>query len=190
MSLGDQLNQLLPQTQCTLCDYQGCRPYAQAMAEGTADIDRCAPGGIPTLEALAKILKKNPDPYRATVEARYKPPSKVLIDTKACIGCTKCIPSCPVGAIAGAPKHLHQVIDHQCTGCDLCISTCPVNCIHPTETMAVGDQTIQAQRAYWQDLYEKTEKIKAKRLDEKKSRYEYAKAQRQALLDRIKKESL
>jgi electron transport complex protein RnfB len=185
MNLSDALNQQLPQTQCTLCDYPGCRPYAEAMAAGTADLDRCAPGGLPTLEALAKLLGKDPAPYRATVTARYKPPSKVVIDAEACIGCVKCIPVCPVGAIAGAPKHLHQVLTHQCTGCDLCLAICPVNCIQSTESPPTADQA-----AYWQTLHERTEKIKAKRLDERKLRYEKTKTQGQALLDRLKQGSL
>ena len=32
--LSDQINAILPQTQCGQCGYPGCRPYAEAIADG------------------------------------------------------------------------------------------------------------------------------------------------------------
>jgi electron transport complex protein RnfB len=127
-SLVDRLDDLLPQTQCRRCGYAGCRPYAEALAAGEADINRCPPGGAQTINALAYLLERKPkplDPECGTVE----PGIVAVIDEDECIGCTKCIQACPVDAILGAAKHMHTVIEAECTGCELCIEPCPVDCI-------------------------------------------------------------
>lgn len=127
-ALVDALDALLPQTQCRKCGFDGCRPYAVAMAQAAADIDRCPPGGIPGVERLAVQLGRPVvplDPGRGPV----LPPSAALIDESACIGCTLCIQACPVDAIVGAAKVMHTVLLDACTGCELCIPPCPVDCI-------------------------------------------------------------
>ncbi len=53
-----RIDALLPQTQCTRCGYAGCSPYAAAIAEGTADINQCPPGGTATIHALAALLER------------------------------------------------------------------------------------------------------------------------------------
>lgn len=128
-TLIDRLDALLPQTQCGLCGFGGCRPYAAALADGAADIDRCPPGGDSGAAALAAALECAPKPYdRARGPS---PPAQVAwIDEAVCIGCTKCIQACPVDAIVGAAKLMHTVIADECTGCTLCIAPCPVDCIH------------------------------------------------------------
>ena len=103
--LADTLNAALPQTQCTRCGYPDCRAYAQAMAEGAAEINQCPPGGAEAPRLLA------------------------VIDEAWCIGCTLCLKACPVDCIVGGPKAMHTVIDAQCTGCELCVPVCPVDCI-------------------------------------------------------------
>ena len=129
MDLIDQIDALLPQTQCQACEYSACRPYAEAIVNREATIDRCHPGGVDTLTAVAEVLAVDPAPYLNTVMAQYRAPSRVRIDLDLCIGCVKCINVCPVDAIVGAPKQAHVVIDSVCTGCDLCIEPCPVDCI-------------------------------------------------------------
>ena len=127
-STVDQIDALLPQTQCTRCGYQGCRPYAQAIALGAAPINQCPPGGAATIEALAQLTGLPALPLNPTngVEA----PRKVAyVLEEHCIGCTKCLPACPVDAIVGAAKRMHSVIVSECTGCELCIAPCPVDCI-------------------------------------------------------------
>jgi len=126
--LGERINALLPQTQCGQCLYPGCRPYAQAIARGEADIDRCPPGGAATVRAVARLLDrpaKAPDPsYGVTRAAQV-----AWIDEARCIGCARCLPVCPVDAIVGAPRFMHTVLAARCTGCELCITPCPVDCI-------------------------------------------------------------
>src|SRR5690606_5599677 len=116
------------QTQCGQCGYPGCRPYAQAMADGDADADRCPPGGDAGARALALVLARPPLPFdRRRVE--HLPGRVARVNEDACIGCTKCIQACPVDAIIGGAKHMHTVIDALCTGCELCVPACPVDCI-------------------------------------------------------------
>ena len=124
----DQIDALLPQTQCGQCNFPGCRPYAEAIANGEADINQCPPGGEAGVRALANLLGReavslNPE------NGEEKPPVVALIDEQACIGCTLCIQACPVDAIMGAPKMMHTVLEAECTGCELCLPPCPVDCI-------------------------------------------------------------
>lgn len=130
----DQIDNLLPQTQCGQCGYPGCRPYAEAIANGDA-INKCPPGGQNTIEALADLLDVEAIPLDA--EHGEESVKKVAyIREDECIGCTKCIQACPVDAILGAAKQMHTVIVSECTGCDLCVEPCPVDCIDmlPIET--------------------------------------------------------
>lgn len=131
-SLADRIDALLPQTQCTKCGYEGCRPYAEAMAAGTAPINRCPPGGVSGMAALAELLNR---PQVALDPACGQVPDTLhvaLIDEAHCIGCTLCIQACPVDAIVGANKLMHTVVPDLCTGCELCIAPCPVDCISMT----------------------------------------------------------
>lgn len=128
LSLADRIDALLPQTQCTKCGYDGCRPYAEAIAAGEAHINQCPPGGAAGIEQLARLTNRpavalNPD------NGVEQPLRVAVIDESRCIGCTLCIPACPVDAILGAPKRMHSIIASQCTGCDLCLPPCPMDCI-------------------------------------------------------------
>jgi electron transport complex protein RnfB len=127
-SLVERINALLPQTQCAQCSYPGCRPYAEAIAAGEADINQCPPGGDAGIQALAELLNVEPKPLDAT-HGEHKPPVVALIDEERCIGCTLCIQACPVDAIFGAARQMHTVIASECTGCELCLPPCPVDCI-------------------------------------------------------------
>jgi electron transport complex protein RnfB len=128
IELVERLDRILPQTQCGQCGFEGCRPYAQAMADGKAGIDRCPPGGDAGARALAKLLAVEAEPYDRGRGA-HKPPLVALIVEADCIGCTKCIQACPVDAIVGASKLMHVVVEPLCTGCELCVPACPVDCI-------------------------------------------------------------
>ena len=125
---SDLIDQLLPQTQCTKCGFDGCRPYAEAIAGGTAAINRCPPGGADTIAALA-LLTGQAEIALDTSHGLHLPLKLAQIDESLCIGCTLCIAACPVDAILGAPKQMHVIIDDDCSGCDLCIPPCPVDCI-------------------------------------------------------------
>jgi electron transport complex protein RnfB len=125
---AERIDALLPQTQCTRCGYTGCLPYADAIARGEADINRCPPGGTETIVALADLMRREPAPLDKEngLEAA---PTVAFIDEDRCIGCTKCLPPCPVDAIVGARQRMHTVIVETCTGCELCVAPCPVDCI-------------------------------------------------------------
>jgi electron transport complex protein RnfB len=124
----DQINDLLPQTQCGRCGYKGCRPYAEAIASGKADINQCPPGGEEGIVELARLLNVTSKPLNRQF-GEHKPRQVAFIIEQDCIGCTKCIAACPVDAILGASKWMHTVIASECTGCELCVSPCPVDCI-------------------------------------------------------------
>jgi electron transport complex protein RnfB len=136
----EAIQRVLPQTQCGLCGFDGCRPYAQALARGEADVDRCPPGGDAGARALAALLSR---PARPVDPARglHKPPQVAWVREADCIGCTKCIQACPVDAIVGASKRMHTVIADLCTGCELCLPPCPVDCIELLPAPAAPDQS-------------------------------------------------
>lgn len=125
----EQIDALLPQTQCGLCGYGGCMPYAEAIVFENAAINLCPPGGVKTLHALGKLVAQDPTPFVADMEKKAKPKMLAVIREQECIGCTKCIQACPVDAIVGSAKEMHTVIASECTGCELCIAPCPVDCI-------------------------------------------------------------
>lgn len=126
---ADDINALLPQTQCRECGYPDCKSYATALTREEKNIGLCAPGGTKILNDIAHIFKCDPTPYIAETEKRYREPALVAIREEECIGCTKCIQACPVDAIIGASKQMHTVLSDECTGCGLCIEPCPVDCI-------------------------------------------------------------
>ena len=122
--LVEQVDKLLPQTQCAQCGFSGCRPYAEAVVEGTAAINLCPPGGEDTVRRLARLLGKEVVPLAETTVKAV-----AIIDEAECIGCYHCRNACPVDAIVGAPQFMHTVIEAECTGCELCVAPCPVDCI-------------------------------------------------------------
>jgi electron transport complex protein RnfB len=148
ISLADQVEDLLPQTQCTKCGYAGCRPYAQAIADGTAEINQCPPGGSEGVARLAALMRRPIIPINPA-NGIERPRPVALIDEALCIGCTLCIQACPVDAILGAAKQMHTVLPDLCTGCDLCVAPCPVDCITmvPVTDQRTGWDAWSAQQA-------------------------------------------
>jgi electron transport complex protein RnfB len=142
--LVDQIDAILPQTQCGQCGYPGCKPYAEAIANGD-DINKCPPGGEATIKQLADLMGVEP---KSLDEAHGEEDVKkvAFIREDECIGCTKCIQACPVDAILGASKVMHTVIKDECTGCDLCVDPCPVDCID----MVPVEKTLNEWK--WDDL--------------------------------------
>jgi electron transport complex protein RnfB len=133
-SLADRIDALLPQTQCTKCGYPACRPYAEAIAKGETDINRCPPGGEAGVRKLAALLGQVAKPLDPLCGVE-QPRRVALIDEALCIGCTLCIQACPVDAIVGAANLMHTVVTELCSGCDLCVPPCPVDCIEMVPAM-------------------------------------------------------
>jgi electron transport complex protein RnfB len=127
-TLADLIEDVLPQTQCTKCGYPACRPYADAIANGEADINQCPPGGLEGVRRIAAITGRAVIPINP-VNGFERPRPVAFIDEQLCIGCTLCIQACPVDAIVGASKQMHTIVTSLCTGCDLCVAPCPVDCI-------------------------------------------------------------
>jgi electron transport complex protein RnfB len=179
LTLIDQINTLLPQTQCGQCSFPGCRPYAEAIASGVADINQCPPGGDEGIRDLAKLLGVSPKPLNPEFGIQ-KPANVAFIIEQDCIGCVKCIAACPVDAIVGAAKLMHTVIASECTGCELCIAPCPVDCIvmRPVPVNTVessrSQKSAQAKRRYDARCLRKE--------NEEVEKAEAAKRKRQALL--------
>ena len=122
------IDDLLPQTECRQCGFDGCAAYAQAVADGLAPINRCAPGGA---RGIAELAKATGLPVVA-LDPEYgteMPFARAQIRAEECIGCSWCVRACPTDAIGGSPKHLHAVLEARCTGCSLCAPACPMDCI-------------------------------------------------------------
>jgi electron transport complex protein RnfB len=135
---ADEIDALLPQTQCRRCGYSGCRPYADALLAGEAQINQCPPGGAPTIGALAELLQRPELPLNPANGAA----GALLvaqIDEDACIGCARCLPPCPVDAIVGTHQRMHTVVVALCTGCELCVAPCPVDCIAMVPRASLAD---------------------------------------------------
>lgn len=151
----DQIDAVLPQTQCGQCGYPGCRPYAEAIAAGEADINQCPPGGEAGIAALADLLGREAKPLNPDNGAEQVK-EVALIDESRCIGCTLCIQACPVDAILGAAKQMHTVIAAECTGCKLCLPPCPVDCIDMVEA---ADGLAAWRASYPEEFEEESKKV-------------------------------
>ncbi|HVC49342.1 MAG TPA: electron transport complex subunit RsxB [Burkholderiales bacterium] len=170
-SLADRIDGILPQTQCGQCSFPGCRPYAEAIAEGRADINQCPPGGQQGVVRLAHLLQRQVKPLDPS-HGEPKPPAKAKIDELTCIGCTLCIKACPVDAIIGAAKQMHTIISQECTGCELCLAPCPVDCIsmYPVETL-IYDRDLARRRHLAHSLrFQKIETEKRQRMESRQEK--------------------
>lgn len=141
-----KIDSVLPQTQCTKCGYDGCLPYAEAIAQGEK-INRCPPGGAEGIAKLSELLNRPPLPLDPEC-GEEQPLHLARIIEEHCIGCTLCIQACPVDAIIGANKFMHTVDPESCTGCELCVPVCPVDCIemYPAQRKWTVEDVSKARR--------------------------------------------
>jgi electron transport complex protein RnfB len=166
-----RIDALLPQTQCTRCGFAGCKPYAAAIASGSAEINQCPPGGAATIAALGALLDR---PVQALNPANgiESAPQVAWIDEARCIGCARCLAPCPVDAIVGAPKFMHTVMADRCTGCELCLPPCPVDCIelrpHGTAATSQAAENRGRYEAHHSRLEKRAEE-RRRQLDAKKA---------------------
>jgi Na+-translocating ferredoxin:NAD+ oxidoreductase subunit B len=170
-TLVERIDALLPQTQCGKCGYPGCRPYAQALADGVTTINRCPPGGASGISALAELLQTPILPL-APECGTERPRTLAQIDEANCIGCTLCIQACPVDAIVGAAKQMHTVLADWCTGCELCVPPCPVDCIalpvHPIPTISPAFAALSRER--YQRRSARLQRVEAERVERRSAK--------------------
>lgn len=192
------INDVLPQTQCGLCTYKGCKPYAEAIVEKNERIDLCLPGGVDILKKIGEMRHVDTLSLENDMAKRAKPPMLAIIRETECIGCTKCIQACPVDAIMGSAKLMHTVITDVCNGCELCIAPCPVDCI---DMIVLSEKTASEKNAFAKQSRERFEKHEARlaahHSQETISRNTYIenaeknkatkKAEIQAILERLRK---
>ena len=160
----DTIENLLPQTQCGLCTYAGCRPYAEAIVHNQESINKCIPGGIKTMTALSELLEQDISPYIDEMRDKQTPARVAIIHEAECIGCTKCIQACPVDAIIGSAKQLHTILTTECTGCGLCVAPCPTDCI---DVLDIAEPTYLPQRAKQKYLSRQLRLQKTKKIEHK-----------------------
>lgn len=156
--LAGRIDALLPQTQCRRCGFDACRPYAEALARGETELNRCPPGGSALVAELAAMLGRSALPLDEDCGTEG-PPLVAWIDEPACIGCARCLPPCPTDAIIGARKRMHAVIAADCSGCELCVPACPVDCIHMVpapglEAAPLPPAAVAERAAHFRRLYE------------------------------------
>ena len=181
-SLEEQIDAILPQTQCMQCDFDGCKPYSEAIVSGEAEINQCPPGGQDGVDALAELLGRQSLPLNET-HGETKPRRVAIVDEKACIGCTLCIKACPVDAFVGSSKVMTQVIAKECTGCDLCLPVCPVDCIDMIESKPL-QKIPYKDSAQFNDALNQRQILERSIRDNSRERYQF----HQARLDRDKRE--
>ena len=181
-TLIDAIDALLPQTQCTKCGYQGCLPYAEAIARGDADINQCPPGGDAGIRKLSRLLGR---PHQALnpLNGVEKPRTAALIDEARCIGCMLCIHACPVDAIVGSPRQMHTVLTGFCTGCDLCVPPCPVDCIEMVELETLAERGNRHASALARESVEDMAAIARNRYQFRQRRLEHVRIERQQQLE-------
>ncbi len=173
--LIDAIDAILPQTQCGLCEYPACRPYAEAIVNEKEKIDHCLPGGVDVLKKLGNLLAIETAPFIPALTKKAKANSKVVIREHECIGCTKCIQACPVDAIIGAAKQMHTVFADQCTGCDLCIEPCPVDCIDIVAAEPLAETAFYQRANLAKARYQKREKRLATEKKDHEKRHQQSK---------------
>ena len=181
-SLEEQIDAILPQTQCMQCDFDGCKPYSEAIVSGEAEINQCPPGGQDGVDALAELLGRQSLPLNET-HGETKPRRVAIVDEKACIGCTLCIKACPVDAFVGSSKVMTQVIAKECTGCDLCLPVCPVDCIDMIESEPL-QKISHKDLSQFNDALNQRQILERSLRDNSRERYQF----HQARLERDKRE--
>ncbi|MCD8542253.1 MAG: RnfABCDGE type electron transport complex subunit B [Gammaproteobacteria bacterium] len=179
----DEIDAVLPQTQCGLCSYDGCHPYAEAIAHHHESLTLCPPGGVRGMKKLGQLMQQDVTPFMDSMHLKQKPIMLAKIREHDCIGCTKCIQACPVDAIIGTAKHMHTVIESECTGCELCVKPCPVDCIDMIEYCPVDytsdehtDTCHTARSNLYRERYRARNKRLAKEAQKKQERYAKMKA--------------
>ncbi|MEG3619949.1 electron transport complex subunit RsxB [Magnetovibrio sp. PR-2] len=138
-AMVQEIEDMLPGSQCGQCGYPGCAPAAEAVANGQAPVTMCPPGGRALAQALADKMGVSAD----LSGMEDKGPQVAFVNEQLCIGCTKCFKRCPTDALVGANRQIHVVIKDACTGCGLCVEVCP------TESVLMRDVPVTLETWHW-----------------------------------------
>lgn len=184
-SLIDQIDQLLPQTQCRDCEFDDCRSYATAVVDEQAAPNKCLPGGESTLDNIAITLGIDPEPFREAIRVNTKPIKVAKVREDECIGCTKCIQACPIDAIIGTAKHMHTIISDVCNGCGLCVPPCPVDCIDWLPSAQRSRDDIFAMANQSRSRYQLSQQRRQRNQDRDQAKHQQAKLQQQSNKDTL-----
>lgn len=123
--LVDELIGMMPGSNCGQCGFPGCSGAASAIADGSAPVTCCPPGGKNLASALAAKLGITVDLSGVSDEG----PKIAMVAEELCIGCCRCSKVCPTDAIVGAAKQIHNVLREACTGCSSCVDKCPTEAL-------------------------------------------------------------
>jgi len=134
-----EIEQVLPGSQCGQCGFPGCTGAALALAEGSAPVTLCPPGGRAVVQALAAKLGVEADLSSVADSV----PMTAEVKEEICIGCTRCFKVCPTDAIMGAAQQIHVVFREACIACGKCEEVCP------TESIKLQPILVTLQSWYW-----------------------------------------
>lgn len=145
----EEILKALPGANCGACGFAGCLGYAEALAKGLAEVNKCTVGGFKTTKAVGYILGLDVEERIAEVaavfcrgkkcQARSKYVYEGVQDCRAamvlsggdkgciygCIGLGSCVKVCPFGAIEWQNGEPPVINSDKCVGCGLCFKTCP-----------------------------------------------------------------
>lgn len=151
----DQVEEVLPKSNCGGCGFPGCRAFAEALvkADDISDL-KCPVGGSATMTKVSEILGKavaDVKPQLAVVRCNgsceHRPKLNIYDGAMSCtvaaalyggetgcsygcLGCGDCVVACKFDAMyMDEATGLPVVIEENCVACGKCVEACPKNII-------------------------------------------------------------
>ena len=145
----DQIRELLAGANCGACGLAGCDAYAEAVVEGNAAADGCAPAGAETAAKIAEIMGSEvgeKEPQVAVNRCRGTEAvcglhcvyegieccsAAALVGTGpkkcsyGCIALGDCVDACKFNALTYGEGGIPRVVTANCVACGACVKACP-----------------------------------------------------------------